>query len=161
MSMLAASFFAVVQLLSQPGATQQVGALLTAMLGVHAWIGLVEAGITLGMLAMARGVQRLAWPAAAGATLAALAAAVLLADSFASPFPDGLEFSLENLGLNGLSTAMIERVDALQLGLAPWPDYSAVWGSLLACALTGLLAAWAVRLRDVIPATSEKGAAQA
>jgi cobalt/nickel transport system permease protein len=164
-SMVAAALFAAAQLLSQPSAAQQAGAVLGTMLGVHALIGLLEAGITLGMLGLARGMQRLAWPAAAGATLAALAAVVLLADRLASPFPDGLEFSLEILGLHGLSTAMIERVDALPAALAPWPDYSAVWGSLLACGLTGLLAALAVRLRanmvTTVATTVAKGAVRA
>lgn len=158
-SMVAAAVFAAVQLLSQPAAAQQAGTLLAAMLSVHAVIGLVEASITLTLLALMRGVRRLPQSAGASLATAGLAAVVLLADRFASPFPDGLEFSLENLGLHGLSTVFIERVDAMQQGLALWPDYSVVWGALLACGLTGWIGFLAVRIR--IAQTNREGVRQA
>ncbi|MCC7407369.1 MAG: energy-coupling factor ABC transporter permease [Phycisphaeraceae bacterium] len=127
-----AALACVLELLSQPAARSQWGSIVPAMLGVHALIGLVEAGAT---VAAADLVARLnARVIALVVPIVAVAAAL-----GASPWPDGLESSLASHGLTLTSTGMIAAIDAWQEHAALWGEY-AVAPLLMGCLILAILA---------------------
>lgn len=120
-----------------------VGATAT-LLGVHAVIGLFEAGVGAAALAVARAATARRLPAAALLGAATVAVAVAAA-SASSPFPDGLEYALALHRVPEVAGALVERLDAWQAALAPFSDYTTS-ATLLSAAATAGLAAGAVRL---------------
>lgn len=111
-------------LLSREEAREHAGTWMASMLGVHALIGLVEAVITVTMLAAVSKIAKLNWSAAVECVVCcvAMAAVVILASFGASPYPDGLEYSLQRFG--------IEALPSFGNPFALWPDYNSVVGTL-------------------------------
>jgi cobalt/nickel transport system permease protein len=118
---------------------------LGTVVGVHAFIGLFE-GILTAMifwataLLAARLHGRRTIPALA-ASAAVLGLTVLGRSPLVSRQPDGLDFSLNRLGLTDLTGRLADTLTRLQQTLSPWPDYDSFIGTLCGASLVGV-AAW-------------------
>ena len=129
-------------LLSRAEVRESAGSWLATMMGVHALIGLVEAAATVAAIAVVAAVAKreafdVRWRGIGGT--AAIAGVAIAAFYGASPWPDGLEFSLERLGVEAMATGWVEWLAAWQQSTAPWPDYGMLLGALAGCAaLAGL-----------------------
>jgi len=118
---LACSLF----VLSQPQAQQHAGQLIGSMLGVHALIGCIEAVFTACLIWVVARIAKRNWSITVQSVGACLATAsiIVIASFGASPWPDGLEYNLQRLGLDTLPT--------FQNTFALWPDYNSLIGTLM------------------------------
>tara|TARA_Y100001933_G_scaffold262286_1_gene319298 strand:- start:60105 stop:60977 length:873 start_codon:yes stop_codon:yes gene_type:complete len=124
LSVFGAGLFCSLCVMSRPEAREQAVTWMSTMVGVHALIGIVEAIVTVSLLTAVERIAKLNWSMTMQTAVSCIAmAGIVIAASFgASPYPDGLEYSLEHLGL---TTATIENTIAL------WPDYSSLVGTLM------------------------------
>ncbi len=138
LSVVLAAAACSVELLSIPVARSQAGAVVATMLVVHALIGLVEGGATaLVAIAAARLARAPRWLPilGGGATAIGLAVAGALGSS---PWPDGLEYTTQKLGIEEAAAGISAWFASLQTRITPWQDYS-VCSSLLGCAAVAVL----------------------
>jgi cobalt/nickel transport system permease protein len=112
------------QLASVGGLTERYFALLPALLGVHGLIAIVEGLLTVGAVGLVVVSKRAGVPMWAGPVgAAALAGAAVLG---ASPWPDGLEHSLERHGFEAVTAKLTTQSEALQSKLQVFADYTFV-----------------------------------
>lgn len=123
LSVLAAGLFCSLCVLSRPEAREQAAGWISTMIGVHVLIGIVEAFATVSLLAAVQYVSKLNWSLSIQTVVSCIAMAgiVVVASLGASPYPDGLDYSLEHLGLGS---------ESLSNSIALWPDYSSLVGTL-------------------------------
>ncbi len=140
-STVMAAAVCAIELLSVPAARSQGAAVIGMMLGVHSLIGLIEAGATVGAIALARLASDWTVATAALASAAAVGVVAVAASVGASPWPDGLEYTFGKLSLPELG-GLAERAADLQRSLAVAGDYNLA-ATLAGCAALGL-AAWAM-----------------
>jgi cobalt/nickel transport system permease protein len=112
-------------------AREHAGTWMASMLGVHAIIGLVEAAITVTLLAAVAKIAMLNWSNLTQTivSLLAMSGVVIWAAQpriGASPYPDGLEYNLERIGIEALPNF----AQAFENTFAPWPDYESLIGTL-------------------------------
>jgi cobalt/nickel transport system permease protein len=112
-SVVAAAGIATLCILTREDARQAAGGLAFSMLGAHAIIGILEAGLTLAIAYAVR--TRLALTPAR--VLMAGAALLLVASFGRSPSPDGLEFTLDRFAIKPVP-GMIEAIHSSILVLA-------------------------------------------
>lgn len=86
------------------------------MLGIHAWIGLAEAGLTCALVAVMPVLPSARSPRPAWIWLGAAAVVALVLAPWASPLPDGLEWAAETAGF---------FKEAQPFFVSPLADYSA------------------------------------
>ncbi len=144
LSVMLAAALCTAALLSRPDAREHAATLIPMMLGVHALVGLVEAAITVSAVALGRQLAPWRGWTAAGAALAGIVALTFTALWGASPWPDGLEFNLERLGLHELDNAFVEAAASLQSTMAPWSDYEGTAACLIGAASV-LVSSWLIR----------------
>lgn len=151
LSVMAAGLFCSLCMFSRAEAREHAGAWLSAMLGVHALIGIVEATVTVAVLAAVQRIAKRNWTLTTQSIVScvAMAGVVIWAATpriGASPYPDGLEYSLDRLG--------IEALPSIQNTLALWPDYNSLVGTLMGNLI--LLAAAAAVVFVLSSLTSKK-----
>jgi cobalt/nickel transport system permease protein len=124
LSVVLAALVCAICMYSRVEAREQAGSWMASMLGVHALIGIVEAAVTVSLLAVVARIAKLNWSIAMQSVVSCIAMAgiVIIASFGASPWPDGLEYNLQRLG--------IEALPSIENTLAPWPDYSSLVGTL-------------------------------
>lgn len=146
-SVIAAALVCSVEVMSVAGPGK---ALVGTMVGVHALIGLIEAGFTVASVLVVRALaDKSVHPAAGVATVLGLSAVAAVG---ASPFEDGLEYSLSHLSISGATSSVISAFENAQSSLAAFPDY-ANYTVVLGTAVLLLLAWGAARLAgDAAPA---------
>ncbi|QNN24047.1 energy-coupling factor ABC transporter permease [Planctomycetales bacterium ZRK34] len=152
-SVMLAAVICTAAVFSVASAQQQPGSVIGMMFGVHAIIGVIEAALTVAVMALVEKTKPMgAISGAAGVTATSLVVA-LAAFFGASPWPDGLEFSLERCGIAPLASSFVESIEQWQASLAIWPDYSSVTGALMGVVILLSIAALAARVlgpqRDV------------
>ncbi|HEX8525313.1 MAG TPA: energy-coupling factor ABC transporter permease [Tepidisphaeraceae bacterium] len=98
-SVLAASVFGAVELLSTPAARDNAQAIVSGMVGAHALIGLIEAVGTVALIIIAQQLRDLPQSIQRPAATAGILAAALLAAFGSSPWPDGLDYALSRAGV--------------------------------------------------------------
>lgn len=138
-SVVVASIVCSVELVSWPGARAEAAHLLALMFGVHALIGVLEAGLTVLAIAAAASVSHWSDSARAIGTSALAMAAAFVGVLGASPWPDGLEYSLERRGL-------AERLVGGGTQWMVWPGYEPWWSALVGCVVVLSLAVGMVRV---------------
>ncbi|MCC7146378.1 MAG: energy-coupling factor ABC transporter permease [Phycisphaeraceae bacterium] len=139
-SVVLAALVCSLELLSVPSSRGQAMHLMVVMLGVHALIALVEASATVAMIRLVPMMTKWSWPVRALAGVGFVLGLIAVGDGLASPWPDGLEYTLSLLGLAEHASAWAERLMAWQAHVAVWPDYSALYGSILGCLILALAA---------------------
>lgn len=142
-----------VELASVTGLNGRWMSLLGTMAGVHALIGLLEAGVTVGAVAAVEAfpasLGQKSWRADAGAGAAALVLAGLGATG-ASPWPDGLQHALALHGVRDIATGLMGSIARAQATVTPFGSYTAV-GTMLGAMFAGFIAAGMVGAVRSIP----------
>lgn len=135
---------AAVELAGRTHSTAQWTALLQSMLGVHALISLIEAGLTLLAIVIAErlGGAAARHPLAAPAAVAGLTA---LAVFGSCPWADGLGYALERHSIGELGGGLAAAASSWQSSIVPGAVPSVVTMAT-AVALTGLIGYVAARL---------------
>jgi cobalt/nickel transport system permease protein len=127
MSAVVAALVCSLQLLSRSEARTSAGEVVSVMLATHAAIGLIEALGTILCVRVARSLQnRLASPAQVVASFAAAMLVAVVAVFGASPFPDGLEYTLARVNLHEYASTFTQAVEAMQQRLIITSDASAM-----------------------------------
>ncbi|MBL4701687.1 MAG: energy-coupling factor ABC transporter permease [Phycisphaeraceae bacterium] len=124
LSVMLGAFACSLFVLSQSQAQEHAGQLIGSMLGVHALIGCIEALFTVCLIGVVSRIAKRNDTLTVQSTLACLvmASIVVIASFGASPWPDGLDYNLQRLGLDTLPT--------FQNTIALWPDYNSLVGTL-------------------------------
>ncbi len=153
LSAVVAALVCSLELLSRSEARAASGEVVSVMLATHACIGFIEALGTILCVRVARSLQnRLASPAQVVASFAAAMLVAVVAVFGASPFPDGLEYTLAHVNLHEYVSSFTQAVDAMQQRLIVTSDASAAASSLL-CTVALAAAAFALAKLMVKPQT--------
>jgi hypothetical protein len=115
------------QLLSRSEARASAGEVVGVMLVAHACIGLIEALGTILCVRVARSLQnRLATNTQVLASFAAAMLVAVVAVFGASPFPDGLEYTMARVDLHEYASSLTQVIDNMQHRMIVTSDASAL-----------------------------------
>ena len=125
LSVVLAAFACSLFVLSRPEAQPHAAQWISSMLGVHALIACVEAVVTVSLIWAVARLARYNWSITAQSVAACLgmSSIIFIASFGASPWPDGLEYNFQRLG--------IETLPTFQNTIALWPGYNSLIGTLM------------------------------
>jgi cobalt/nickel transport system permease protein len=145
LSTLGAALACGLELSSTIGLNGTWAKLLPTLLGFHALIGLIEAGLTLGLVALVTHAPAFLKTSPVPAAIAAVALGSIAAIG-ASPWPDGLEQSLTLHGISPSATGLIATLEHLQSQFAPFADRYTSLTTAVGTLAVGVLAVISSRL---------------